>query len=278
VGSALRTAILVSGGTDSTYCAWKTLVSTDDEVTLVFLNNKNVSDEILRKYRVVNVLETSANSVVKYRVQKIHRWLSKNVRSCSLMVIDLTEEMLIRDDINSASLCVYPILINMINTHKLDQIISSHEFENDGSASIAQFNNKLNVEQDSLRCARRFEQDAKRGILNFMLIDSKYTQATAYAEIPKRLFNLSVSCDSGVPCNTCFKCTKKNFFCEQIDIKRTSEEIYEQCMKQSMVNDKWWSMKDWLGLYIKSSSFPAKVNLRNVPVWPKSINKGLDPI
>jgi 7-cyano-7-deazaguanine synthase in queuosine biosynthesis len=280
MGSSMKTAILFSGGLDSVYCAWKILTSSQDELTLVFLNCDDVSSNMVQNYsHIFSATALKTPAILKSKVQSIHNWLNANVRSCTLDIVDLTENMLSRQKINSHTTCLLPMLFDKINSGQLDKIVSSHELENDGFAINRAENFQSTRKIDSKRMANLFALNAQRGKLEFLLIDSNYTQATALIELDKDLLDLTVSCESiyqtGVSCGTCFKCEKRKLFCEKIDSGASSSDIYQWYVKQCTVDDKWWSMKNWIGLFPQVSKKEIKRDLFVKPDWPFTIDKGV---
>ncbi len=265
----MKSVILLSGGLDSTYCAWKTLISSDEELTLAFLDLSKAPDNALEGFTFAAASDKSTNAVLKYRAQKIHRWLSDNVRPCSLLLIDFDQIQLVSGEASSPSLCALPTLIGRVNDGIFDKIISGHEKENDGYAMNS------SARTDAGRCKEKFEASATRGTLSFMLLETKYTQATALSEMPQALVDLTYSCDAPrnhVPCGTCFKCSKRKFFCERLDTP--PDILYDGYVSQCSVGGKWWTMKHWLGVYVKTYDRPVDRGLRRIPTWPSSVVKG----
>jgi len=89
-------------------------------------------------------------------------------------------------------------------------------------------------------------------------MDGTYNQAHALTEMPQSLIDLTFSCEGPLPepCNVCFKCVKRNFFCEEIADGKTLTEIDSLVESKSVLpNGKWVSMKYWVS------------NMENPPEW-----------
>jgi hypothetical protein len=274
----MKTVLPFSGGLDSTYCAWSILSSTDDDLTLVFLDLSNSPDGVLDTYGYANVTKKDVNAFSKYSVQKIHAWLSKNVRPCSLVFIDLDQMMLSENKRNGSSAiqCLFPLLVEKVNSGEFDRIISSHERENDGGAnggSRVGEDGKLKRGIGAKRTLEYFESNAVRGSYDFILLEKKYTQANAIKELPAELYNFTVSCDNvknGIGCGECFKCNKRKFFCDQIESGMSVDAIYDKYIAQCSVDGRWWSMKNWIGVYMPTINSQIVKKTWNMPDWPSS--------
>jgi hypothetical protein len=267
----MNTVIPFSGGLDSTYCAWKTLSSSDDSLTLVFFDLQNTPEDLFSSVKATFPTNPSVNAFVKYRAQKIHSWLSANVRPCAIAFVGAVQDQISKTEPNSPLSCLFPTLLRGVNSGQFDKILCTQERENDGFAAGS------TGKMGAIRGKQMFIDGATRGEIAFPLLDERYTQATAIKDMPKDLVALTISCDSiqnGDGCGVCFKCSKRKLFCEKVESGSTPEQIYDWYIRQCEVDGKWWSMKDWVRLYVGTASSEVVRNFKNVPSWPSSWRVG----
>lgn len=277
----MKSVMPFSGGVDSTYAAWKTLRETDNDLDLVFFDLSSSDENVVSDMNYANATTAETVAVAKYRAQKIASWLTKNVRPVNLIILGIKKEMVHhkREGTNAFRI-IMPILLNDINNEKYDQILGAFEKENDGAAHGGSHYHKDGTVERGLgskSSAKVFQQEATRGRFDLPLLEMKYTHANAFAEMPRELFDMTLSCDApvhGVACGECFKCVKRKFFCEQVSSGASTDQIYDRYIRQCSVDGRWWSMKHWVWLYTGS---PDKVSEETwkMPEWPVSINKGL---
>jgi 7-cyano-7-deazaguanine synthase in queuosine biosynthesis len=269
----MRTIISTSGGLDSTYVLWKTLSTTDDEVTAVFLDFSNIDVETAkRKYDIMLLPNLSTSQVDIDRFNAICRWIKDNVRNFNSEIhnVDLLRFRRGLDVIerpNTRETYFVDLAIERINANLMDRIISGYgKVESDG---FAHGGTKNGVRRPSSAAAHdRFVLDAKRGQIDFPLIESKYTQANALIEMPQELIDLTHSCikDNSTPCNKCIKCDNRNFSLEMVKSGKTSDEIYDYLISKCIQEDGTWiSLKFWL-----KSRDPKAWQKWPMPQWPQS--------
>jgi 7-cyano-7-deazaguanine synthase in queuosine biosynthesis len=276
----MNSLIALSGGLDSTYVLWKTLATTTDQVTAIFLtwetqpsvpgqffpsfvSTQKIIDDSQKKYNLKWNENAYVNMKQSVLVQNITQWLKKNVRDFTLDVQIIDPVRFNLDKINHTNTYFIDLAIERINAGVADKIICAHEKENDGWSNGGTKNGVRR--SGSMECYDRFVADAKRGEISFPLLDQPYTQANALAVMPKELVDLSSSCirDPSNSCGACFKCKKRQFFCDEIASGKTVEEIVDFVKSKSIQPDgKWVSMKSWLG-EMNSDPFPT-------PQWPTS--------
>ena len=270
----MKTIIGNSGGLDSTYALWKLLSSTADEVTVVLLNTDDLTPQIKTKYDVRSFNSNQPNDGRLTRVRTIVEWLSANVRSCTLVEVNIDASVLKRgiEYPNNPQTIIVDWAIGKINANLADKVIVTTERENDGFSNGGTITTRA---PGALAARDRFVTDATRGQLSFMLLDMSYHQGIATREMPAELFALTRSCDSPAPepCGVCFKCSKRKFFAEAIADGKSDDQIRAHIATKSELPDsRWMTMKNWLKDDV-SSYVGGGDRTWNMPVWPSSIDK-----
>ena len=207
----MRTIIGNSGGLDSTYALWKLLSTTDDEVTVVVLNTNTLTQQIRDKFDVRSFNSAENGIGRSQRVQNILNWLAANVRPCTVVNVDLDENVLRRgiDYPNNPQTAIVEWAIAKINAGEADKVIVTTERENDGYSNGGTITTRA---PGAIAAKNLFVEFATRGEISFMLLDSGYHQGVALREMPQALIDLTHSCDvqGSEPCGVCFKCSKRS--------------------------------------------------------------------
>jgi len=263
----MKTIISFSVGLDSTYALWKLLSSTDEDITAVFLTpgdlvNVSQLPYDLRSYDMV--LDHSLNYD---RATNIANWLKANVRDFTLLQLPVETALLSTEwnVPNSPVAYVTKYAVSKINANLCDKVIITHERENDGFANGGTIQSRRPA---SAACLDLFKAEATRGEISFPMLDVQYTQANALVEMPADLVSLTSSCQLNLPepCGTCFKCEKRQFFCDEIAAGKTPTQIQDYVTQMSVPEaGKWMSMKKWLF----NRSLPI-ADAWETPQWPSS--------
>lgn len=263
----MKTIVTFSVGLDSTYMLWKLLTTTTEEITAVYLTpgelvSTNASPYDLRSYDMV-----CNHSLNLDRSNQIAAWLKTNVRDFTLLHLPVEVSRLSKEwnVPNSPVSYVTWWGSEQINAGTYDKIVITHEKENDGFANGGTVQTRRPA---SSACLDLFKQKATRGEISFPMLDAAYTQANALTEMPADLVALTYSClmDLPQPCGVCFKCNKRQFFCDEIAAGKTAGEIQAYVTAQSVrPSGKWMSMKKWL----YNRDLPASEEW-NMPEWPSS--------
>lgn len=275
LGSAknMRTIISNSGGLDSTYALWKTASSTSDEIIALHLDASNLSDRLRKKYDVRSLTSVTGQ---KERAHKITDWMSQNIRPCSFVCVEIDERNLRYgiENINSQQTLIVDWAVAEINSGRADRLIIATERENDGYSNGGTLKSRA---PGSVAARDRFIAEAKRGRLDFMLLDSQYHQGVALRELPQELILMTRSCDgiADEPCGVCFKCSKRKFFIDAIRQGKTDSDLRDYISAKSELPDgRWRSMKDWIIEDVSSYNVVYTASW-DMPVWPSSVDKGL---
>jgi len=269
----MKTIISNSGGLDSTYALWKIASSTNDEIVSLHLDASKITDRLRQKYDIRSL--TSVNGQ-KDRATQITDWISRSIRQCSFVCVELGEQHLRQgiENINSQQTLIVDWAVSEINAGRADRLIIATERENDGYSNGGTLKSRS---PGSIAARDRFIAEAKRGRLDFILLDAGYHQGVAIRELPPELMSMTRSCDGmgEEPCGVCFKCSKRKFFCEAILHGKTDDDLREYISSKSeLPSGRWRSMKDWLRDDISTYNC-VEIESWAFPVWPSSVDKGL---
>lgn len=194
----MRTIIGNSGGLDSTYALWKLLSTTNDEVTVVVLNTGTMTKQVKNRFDVRSFNSLGDSNSRSQRVQNILNWLSANVRPCTVVNVDLDENVLRRgiDYPNNPQTAIVEWAIAKINTGEADKVIVTTERENDGYSNGGTITTRA---PGAIAAKNLFVEFAARGEISFMLLDSGYHQGVALREMPQALIDLTHSVTPKTP-------------------------------------------------------------------------------
>jgi hypothetical protein len=236
----MKIMIGFSGGMDSTYVLWKTLMQTQDEVTAVFIRTQNISRKTYDRYdmRTFSGLQEEENVAAT-----IANWLNNNIRTFSFTPVDFSEQYVVRGfgHPNSPQTYLARYAASQMSNGNCDKLLLCSEKENDGWANAGTVQTRRTGAEAALDA---FTQTATRGSIEWPLIQSNYTQAYALSELPSELQSLLSPCSED---NDSYKCRKRRWFQNLLNEGKTPEETwniyYNNCMSYQ---DKWFSMKYWL--------------------------------
>jgi 7-cyano-7-deazaguanine synthase in queuosine biosynthesis len=268
----MRTIIGNSGGLDSTYALWKLLSTTSDDVTVVVLNTETLTEQVKNRFDVRSFNSLGDGNSRSQRVQNILNWLAVNVRPCTVVSVDLDENVLRRgiDYPNNPQTAIVEWAIAKINANEADKVIVTTERENDGYSNGGTITTRA---PGAIAAKNLFVEFATRGEISFMLLDSGYHQGVALREMPQALIGLTHSCDvqGSEPCGVCFKCSKRKFFAEAIASGKTDEEIRAKVASKSELADgRWRSMKHWIPEEVPTCRYQPMDKTWDMPSWPSS--------
>jgi hypothetical protein len=284
----MRTSIPISGGLDSTYALWKLLTETDDEIEAVYIDMKHISAQRAAELKTSGFCRNISEEETERRFQRVERiveWCKNNIRTFTFIKHKYDESLIHPDYANEPAVYLIGLYIDKINNNLHDKVVIPYEQENDGHGSSERQPDfgKIRV-SGSVKAKRRFVDQAKRGEINFMLLDMNYHQGYAFRDLPEELIAMTRSCDEpesyAKECGHCFKCSKRKFFCEKVKNNETMEDIWNYVQKKSITKNKTWiSMKYWLFDVVKTYSGFISIspdNMRRerperpIPEWPTS--------
>jgi hypothetical protein len=243
----MKVIIPCSSGLDSIYVLWKHLSTTQDDVTAVYLQENNLSSNFRIKYDIRSLEPTNRAGLVE-RLNEIMNWLKANVRDFTYVVHPMEQAYLSKnwDEPNNAQTYMVRYTMNQINSGEYDRLIICTERENDGFGNGGTVQTRRTGGMSALDL---FKSMATKGGILFPLMDGTYNQAHALSEMPQALIDLTFSCQKELPtpCGVCFKCIKRNFFCDEIASGKSLPEIDALVDEKSVLpNGKWMSMKYWV--------------------------------
>jgi hypothetical protein len=257
----MKTFVSLSGGMDSTYLLWKLLSETSDEITTLFIDLTNLDLKTRLKYdiRSFSFEENTEENAAK--VNAIANWLKTNVRDFTFVQEPISTEFLEKDANfpNNTTGYFARYAIPKINNGEFDRYCLSHEWENDG-----------HTHGGTTGAVRRpgawvayelFIARAKRGSIQFTLLDMDYNQAYALSELPLELIDLVWD-----KRDTDAKSVKRHFFSGLLQEGKTPLEAGAVAKARCVLpNGKWHSMRSWV-----CGQEPNDGNTWDKPTWPSS--------
>jgi 7-cyano-7-deazaguanine synthase in queuosine biosynthesis len=282
----MRTSIPISGGLDSTYALWKLLTETSDSIEAVYIDMKDINAQKAAELKTSGFCRNISKEETELRfsrVEKIVEWCNKNIRPFTFIKHIYDVNLIDLNYANEPAVYLVGLYIDKINNNLHDKIVIPYEQENDGHGSNERQPDFGKVRTSgSTKAKKRFLDQAKRGEINFMLLDMNYHQGYAFKEMPEDLLKLTRSCDEPEShtreCGVCFKCSKRKFFKQKIEKNESLTEIWDYVQKKSnRKNNKWLSMKSWLATEVSTYRYfisavdriPEKIE-RDKPEWPTS--------
>jgi len=263
----MRIILPISGGLDSTYLLWGFLSETEDDITAVFLD--------LQKYQPVspfypNVSYAAGKQSDLDRVVRLVERLSSE-RSFTFQIKDPYPEL---DGQQNISLSCYLVekITPLINAGDYDALAIPYEHGNEGHSSRMAGRSAHGF----FAAMEIFRASAKRGKLWLPLMEQKYCQSQAFAELPQDILDLTLSCEKPTddkPCGTCFKCSKREFFRKRLSLGETPQQAFAYWMAQATaVKGKWWPTRHWLKYHVPTYEGPVFPTTWDMPTWPSSVD------
>lgn len=256
--------ILWSGGLDSTYLLWRTAVTTSDEI--VVIHKREEFDTVFER----------AKSLIRefeVRIKPLH----------SFIVLDhdfITEYKLpiaLRQGARQPSWPLAAYAAQLCEQGKVDKLLSGHEIDNDGLRGLKREDGSLVPGVEYMRDI--FRANTTKGSIEFPLLETKYTSATAMALLPQFLYDLTLSClrpCQGAPCGGCAKCIKRRLLAQQLDSGLSTDEVYNWVLSQSSVNTGlYWGMKQWIWRYMPEMEGRTDFKKNAPPVFSTILDKDL---
>lgn len=256
----MKTMIAYSGGMDSTYVLWKTLLETQDEVTAVFIRTVDVPRSIYTRYDMRTFSGSHEEETV---AAAIAQWLSQNVRSFTFLPVDFDEQYVVRGfgHPNSPQTYLARYAAAQMAANQCDRLLLCSEKENDGWANAG----TIETRRTGAEAARdAFISVATRGSIEWPLIASNYTQGYALAALPAELQAMLPSCDVA---DESYKCKKRRWFQDLLNQGKTPAETWDIYYANCTAYQPgiWFSMKHWI-----TGATPTASNTWPIVDWPTS--------
>lgn len=255
----MKTLVSLSGGMDSTYLLWKLLSETTDEITALHVDLNDLDTRTRIKYDIRSFAFEEDASANLFKINMIIDWLKANVRDFNLIVEPISTEYMVRGigSPNNPPAYITRYAVQHINDGIYDRLCLSNEWENDGYAHGGTVTTRRN---GAWVAHEIFVAEAERGRIDFTLLDMDYTQAYAFAEMPKELLNLVWDRRGGPK-------SIKKFYLEGLllDGKTPAEASAIAKAKCMLPNGKWHSMKFWV-----TGQEPTDATTWDMPTWPSS--------
>jgi hypothetical protein len=256
----MKTLITFSGGLDSTYALWKLLTNTSDEVTAIYINTQNIDGAWRIRYDL-----RAFSGVNNALTNQAAQWLQTNGRSFTLIDQPFDTNYVVRGvgNPNSPQTYITRYAVPRVNAGEYDRLICTSEKENDGWSNGGSIETRR---PGSMAARDIFAASATRGSIEFPLIASDYTQATALAEMPAELLAIVNVCQLD---DTSYKCMKIHWFQNLLDQGKTQAEIYALWYQNcTAYNNRWFPMKTWLSGDVASDDNTWAA----LPQWPTSFS------
>ena len=265
----MKTIVNFSGGLDSIYVLWKELTTTDNEVTAVYYSGENLTREQISEFPSLQITTGKPAALRWMYCQQIAEVMKKETRDFTLV-----KEMYDLSLLDEAEYAYSPLFrtlhsVEDINAGQYDRMISGISRDNDGWYIKGE-----NDSSSSYRSMDCFIKKATRGEIAFPLLDSEYTPAHAFVELPESLLAIHRSCDTNlystknISCHNCYKCHMHKYARKLMSEGKTPAEIYDIYTERSMMpNGMWKSQKIWLAEEINHHKPDIENNIYPVPKW-----------
>jgi hypothetical protein len=225
----MKTALLFTGGADSTYLAYKLLSDTKDDLTLVTVTTpENFSDHPLWSARPDRV------SMIKRVIQELKLIREFSIHDIKSNLNDITFEL------DHPAPYAVKKLIPFINNQTYDRVAMGYSWD---QQSLQYFKNLIlpGISGDKIS-KKIFDREAKRGGIWLPLmtheIDDKYGRYHALKNLPSNLKDKLVSClrvNGNHQCgNTCGKCLTSIIVQKMIDEGYSAGDIEEWTQEKSL--------------------------------------------
>jgi hypothetical protein len=244
---------------DSTYLLWKLLSETTDEITALYVDLTDLDMRTRNKYDIRSFTFEEDGETHRAKIEAIAAWLKTNVRDFTLVIEPISTDYMVRGigSPNNPPAYVTRYAVQHINDGTYDRLCLSNEWENDGYAHGGTVSTRRN---GAWVAHEIFVAEARRGRIDFTLLDMDYNQAYALSEMPQELRELVWNRMSGSK-------SPKRFYFEGLllDGKTPAEAgsiAKAQCIQP---NGKWHSMKFWV-----TGAEPTEKTTWDMPTWPSS--------
>ena len=270
----MRSIVSFSGGLDSIYVLWKELTETSNDVLAVYFMTPGIPMDLVDKYQIKGFSNQAHSFEIATKLLSVSEEMSSNIRSFEFISVYYDLSLLVdpKAGSNFASVLRVKWAIDRINKGQADRFVSGQCRDNDGF-SVGADTTKSSETSSSLSMDV-FLNMATRGEYALPLMDSEYTIANAYAEMPQNLIDLSLSCESQPACGVCYKCLMHQLAKNKLADGMSKEQYFEFVMSKSILKPNLWrSQKKWLSEEIPSYITNVKDDW-NMPKWGHSVKIG----
>jgi len=266
----MKTIVNFSGGLDSIYVLWKELTTTDNKVTAIYYSGENFTNEQIAEFPSLQITTGKSAALRWMYCQQIAEVIKRESRDFTL-VKEMYDLSIIKNITHTYAPIVRAIqTIKNINNGQFDRFMAGISRDNDGWYIDSN-------DSSSSAVVDCFANNATRGEIYLPLIESNYTPAHAFAELPESLLTIHRSCDNNlystknISCHNCYKCHMHKFAKKLMSEGKTPDEIYDIYTEKSiMPNGMWKSQKIWLSeevpLY-KIESIWENIENFEIPKW-----------
>jgi hypothetical protein len=240
--------IAISGGLDSIFILWKMLLSNEDKVTALWMDERYLIEE-----RNGHLGQSFFTCYEEQAVDNCVSWLKSNIRDFDY--VKVKNYCYQKTDIMQTWILKYAIENFVKNKQgKMLGLVDNIIFGYHGNRSPYEY--MLKAKKKTLE-----EAGLDESILEFPLMDIYYKDRLdeapfpirQIAELPTELFNMTISCQFGhvdkegcyIPCGKCYKCWNRSYIKEQFELN-TANNVIASSMAASdeMANEtlRWNSM------------------------------------
>ena len=221
--------IAISGGLDSIYVLWKKLVSNEDKVTALWMDERYLTED-----ENGSIGQSLFTCYEEQAVDNCISWLKEHVRQFEL--IKVKNYCYQKTDMLNIWILKY-VIENFVKKGLVDNILYGYH----GHRSEHEYQRK--AEKKTLE-----EAGLDESVIECPLVDIYYKDRLdelsfpirQIAELPTELFNMTISCMFGnvdnegryIPCGKCYKCWIRSYIKEQFELN-TANNVIASSMRAS---------------------------------------------
>ena len=208
-----KTLVCLSGGLDSTYVLWKTLSTTDDEITAVFFDASHVTESgsgSIAASKAERAYNASLSPYYQKAARNVVNWCSSNIRPVTFLVKNF------KNMAESDSVFTHMIksCASMINSGEYDRLLMGM-----GPAIVNEpsSHNTPKLTSENGVYQKAFNGVSGRGTIEYPIKQTNANALVIIQNLPTALYDLTLSCrtpkidEAGnhTECGTCRKCIWK---------------------------------------------------------------------
>jgi 7-cyano-7-deazaguanine synthase in queuosine biosynthesis len=273
-GVMMKSIVSFSGGIDSTYVLWKELTETSNDVLAVYFVAPNMADHLSERKEIRALTPFRPAYEIAKRIPNYVKLIQSHTRpfDTSIVYYDMTKLVDPKTGSNNSAVLRVKWAVDRINRGIADRFISGHCRDNDaysegnGASIDGQTGSNLSMHV--------FRQIATRGEYLMPLIDSNYSVAHAFAELPQEIIDANLSCEDPRTennCGYCYGCSYHKLAKDKLASGMTPDQFFNFVMNKSVLPNGFWdSPKRWLCEEIPNYGGRPDMKPWPMPQWPNS--------
>lgn len=243
----MKTLLAYSGGLDSIYVLWKELTETSNDVTAVFFDTQNITNDQKTLFSMKGFPDATSSNAQWLSVLESASVMQQTVRQFELQQVFYDPQYINPTQVqyNHGAVFRTAYAVEKLNDSTFDRFVTGHCRENDGyTASVSPTWRPGTASSLSLDY---FKAHANRGQFAVPLYDMQYTTAYAIRDLPEALLNVQSCVLLGDNTNAEYKWAMQTYARRLLVEGKTPAEIYDIITQKSvMPNNMWRSQKRWL--------------------------------